>query len=101
MRTAVLLSFLFSALAAAADEVTLKENHFAGFPRVFGGLSKIDAAKGEIEFVSEKTGKMVRLPLRHDVEWLRYWAPASADDFTPGMRLWLWLSADEKGNPTD
>jgi hypothetical protein len=89
---------LSTALAAAADEaVVIKDNYFVTTPRLYARLIRADPVKRELEFADETDGKAVVLPFKDDVEFLRHWAPASAEDFVKDMRCWVWLTADEKG----
>jgi hypothetical protein len=102
---AVALAAVLFARPAAAETPVVKENHFAALQKVFAGLASLDPAKGEIEFVEETTGKMARLPLRPDAEFLRRGGPGSAADFAgkdaEGLRIWVWITPDDKGRRLD
>lgn len=100
MRTSTLVPLgilLCSSAAAAPDDVHIKENYFVTTPKLYVQLVRLDAAKGEVEFL-DKDGKSRTLPLRPDAEFLRWWAPAAAEDFSKGLRVWLWISTDDKKN---
>jgi hypothetical protein len=102
-RLAAVLVLLCPLASAAEDDgrIAAQENHFARFGRQFAGLAKIDPVKGEIELVTERGGRMLRLPIRSDAEFFRHWAPAAPEDFAVGLRLWIWTTTDEKGQALD
>jgi hypothetical protein len=100
MRLTAAAAVLFGCLSARAadDDVRIKDNYFVSTPRVYARLIRVDSAKREVEFAAEGDGKPVVLPFKDDIEFLRYWAPASPEDFAKDMRVWIWMTADEKGN---